>query len=82
MMPGFVDLSKTPGANHRPVHQAGVVNQRRSWKAGQCHSALSEDIIQLNPYRPEEFVSKECSSLRLLAKHLIFVLTGIRMCFR
>lgn len=44
LMPGFKDLSKTPRADHRPVRQAGVFDQRRSQLAGQCHSLLEEEI--------------------------------------
>ena len=38
MMPGFVDLSKTPRANLLPVPQATVFNKL-------CHSSLEEQII-------------------------------------
>ena len=48
LMPGFVDLPEAPGADHLPVRQAGVLDQHGDHAAGQCHSSLQGEVIQVS----------------------------------
>lgn len=48
LMPGFVDLSEAPGADHLPVLQAGVFDQHGNYAAGQRHRSLQEEVIHVS----------------------------------
>lgn len=43
-MPGFIDLTKPPGADNMPALQAGVNNQLRSFATEPWHDSLEEGI--------------------------------------